>query len=173
MENKSNVEIKAKIGNLNDFIERVSGLDDVSPKKILHQRDVFLRAEKGRLKLRIINDNAAYLIQYSRPDLVGPKASTYCISYILKPEEFIQTMIKAGNVIGEVKKTRTLFMSGQTRIHCDKVDNLGNFMELEVVLSHNQTVEDGEKIATDLMKKLDIQTKDLITCAYFDLLYKK
>lgn len=34
-------------------------------------------------------------------------------------------------VKGSVKKTRTLYMVGQTRVHVDKVENLGDFMELE------------------------------------------
>jgi adenylate cyclase class IV len=33
---------------------------------------------------------------------------------------------------GQVKKRRLLFMYQQTRIHVDKVEGLGNFMELEV-----------------------------------------
>ena len=36
--------------------------------------------------------------------------------------------------IGSVKKVRTLYMVGQTRIHLDKVEGLGEFVEFEVCL---------------------------------------
>ena len=61
-------------------------------------------------------------------------------------------------------------MVGQTRVHCDTVEGLGDFMELEVVLQDGQSVEHGQRIADDLMSKLGIDQTKLITCAYMDLL---
>ena len=61
-------------------------------------------------------------------------------------------------------------MVGQTRVHCDTVEGLGDFAELEVVLEDNQSVEDGQVIADDLMEKLGIEKTKLIKCAYMDLL---
>jgi adenylate cyclase class IV len=61
-------------------------------------------------------------------------------------------------------------MVGQTRVHCDTVEGLGDFAELEVVLEDNQSVEDGQLIADDLMEKLGIEKTKLIKCAYMDLL---
>lgn len=68
---------------------------------------------------------------------------------------------------------RKLYMVGQTRIHIDTVKDLGHFMELEVVLAPEQTVEDGQKIASELQKKLGVQNEDLIDNAYVDMLLKE
>lgn len=70
---------------------------------------------------------------------------------------------------GLVRKKRHLFLLGQTRIHVDSVENLGEFLELEVVLDDKQDFADGEKIAKELLKKLEISEEDLITGAYIDL----
>lgn len=64
-------------------------------------------------------------------------------------------------------------MVDQTRIHIDAVEDLGNFMELEVVLQAEQTLEEGQTIARDLQNKLGVKDEDLIDCAYVDLLDKK
>lgn len=63
-------------------------------------------------------------------------------------------------------------MVGQTRIHIDTVQGLGHFMELEVVLLPDQSVEEGQIIARDLQEKLGVMDSDLIDCAYVDLLDK-
>ncbi len=61
-------------------------------------------------------------------------------------------------------------MSGRTRIHFDKVDSLGEFIELEVVLSDSDGLEEGEKEAQILMNQLGIEIDHLIEAAYIDLL---
>ncbi len=76
-------------------------------------------------------------------------------------------------VRGVVRKTRTLYLVGQTRIHLDEVAGLGDFMELEVVLHPGQTDEEGQAIARDLMTRLGVEEKDLLEGAYMDLLEGK
>ena len=60
-------------------------------------------------------------------------------------------------------------MSGRTRIHFDKVDSLGEFSELEVVLSDSDRLTDGEKEARKLMEQPGIKDNQLIEVAYVDL----
>ncbi|HSB67662.1 MAG TPA: class IV adenylate cyclase, partial [Anaerolineales bacterium] len=79
---------------------------------------------------------------------------------------------QAFGVRGVVSKVRYLFMVGQTRIHLDKVSDLGEFIELEVVLNSGQSDADGEWIANGLMRQLGITEQDLIDTAYVDLLEK-
>ena len=75
--------------------------------------------------------------------------------------------------IGVVKKVRTLYMVGQTRIHLDQVDGLGDFLELEVVLRADQSDEEGPDIASHLMRELGVDDTQLIAEAYIDLLHRK
>jgi hypothetical protein len=60
-------------------------------------------------------------------------------------------------VVGVVRKTRTLYLVGQTRVHLDEVEGLGPFLELEVVLAPGQSAADGERIARDLMGRLGVR----------------
>lgn len=65
--------------------------------------------------------------------------------------------------------------NGQTRIHIDQVKGFESsiFVELEVILHDDQTPEEGQLIAKNLCDKIGIQEKNLIKCAYIDLLLSK
>jgi predicted adenylyl cyclase CyaB len=71
---------------------------------------------------------------------------------------------------GVVKKTRTLYLIGQTRVHLDEVHGLGEFLELEVVLRTGQSEVEGRNIATALLSEFGIGQEHLIAEAYVDLL---
>jgi len=86
----------------------------------------------------------------------------------------LQTALRlALGVRGIVRKTRYLYLSGQTRIHLDDVEGLGQFMELEVVLRDGQSDAEGQTIAEELMTRLGVRKEDLLEGAYMDLLEKR
>jgi len=74
------------------------------------------------------------LIYYERADQEGPKHSEYHLARTHDPENLKTVLSMAFGIRGVVVKSRYLFMVGQTRIHLDDVEGLGQFIELEVVL---------------------------------------
>lgn len=44
---------------------------------------------------------------------------------------------------GHVRKQRSLYIVGRTRVHLDIVEDLGHFVELEVVLREDEPTEHG------------------------------
>lgn len=165
----ANIEIKARVDDVDVLRARAESLSD-APVKIIPQEDTFFNTEKGRLKLRVQAPNVGYLIYYERPDQDGPKRSDYHLAKTNEPENLKTALTLALGLRGVVKKTRYLYMVGQTRIHLDEVDGLGYFMELEVVMREGQSDAEGQAIAKDLMRKLGVREEALIEGAYMDLL---
>jgi predicted adenylyl cyclase CyaB len=165
----ANIEIKARVRDLAVIKERAASFSD-TPEQVIPQEDTFFITSTGRLKLRQLSPQHGQLVWYERGDTTGPKRSNYLIVETGDPAALKVVLSEALGVRGVVRKTRHLFLTGQTRIHLDEVEGLGDFMELEVVLREGQSDEEGNAIATDLMEKLGIKEEDLIQGAYMDLL---
>lgn len=165
----TNIEIKARVDDFEALRTRADSLSD-RPLQIIPQEDTFFNTKKGRLKLRIQAPDQGHLIYYERPDQEGPKRSDYHLAETHDPGNLKKTLSLAYGIRGVVKKTRYLYMVGQTRIHLDEVDGLGHFMELEVVMREDQSDAEGQAIAEDLMRRLGVRKETLIEGAYMDLL---
>jgi len=165
----SNVEIKARADDPVAIRRRAEALAD-APGQRLTQEDVFFRTAHGRLKLRILSPAQAELIYYERCDAPGPKRSDYRVSPVGDPAALRAVLSAALGVRGIVRKRRTLLCAGQTRIHLDEVEGLGDFVELEVALRPGQEPAEGESIARNVMARLGIPPAALVAGAYLDLL---
>jgi predicted adenylyl cyclase CyaB len=166
-----NIEIKARIQEIQSVLSKAAAIADKGPIEIA-QDDTFFPCQNGRLKLRAFSPEKGELIFYQRADRTGPKESFYLITPISTPDVLRNSLTLAYGQTGRVRKHRTLFLVGRTRIHVDQVENLGSFVELEVVLMDGESTGAGEAVALDLMKKLDISAGQLIDRAYVDLLGK-
>ena len=168
----ANIEIKARARNFSDLRRRAEALSN-SPGLVIPQEDTFFHTTNGRLKLRQIEPDHGQLVYYERPNQDGPKRSTYHIFETSDPVNLKAMLSLALGVRGVVRKTRTLYLVGQTRVHLDEVEGLGEFMELEVVLHPEQSDAEGQAIARDLMTRLGVHEEDLLEGAYMDLLEGK
>lgn len=137
---------------------------------VLHQQDTFFHVPVGRLKLRKLSKSEGDLIFYRRDDIAGAKASHFLAAKTRHPNELREVFANRLGLLGEVIKTRKLYLVGQSRLHFDSVEGLGDFIEVEVVLRDGQSHDEGHDIARGLQEKLAVATEDLIDVAYLDLL---
>ena len=165
----ANIEIKARIASVDSLLPRARALSDDEHPQLIHQDDTFFAVPHGRLKLRVFADGSGELIHYQRLDAPGPKRSDYVITPVAEPDTLREALARACGLLGRVRKERILVLVGSTRIHLDKVQGLGEFLELEVVLQPGQTSAEGEAIAHDLMAQLGVSADALVSGAYLDL----
>lgn len=168
----SNIEIKAVLRDRARVESIAARLSDSGPE-LIHQEDVFFPCEGARLKLRILDRDRGELIRYERPDVAGPRRSQYVIARTPDPAILLDILSQALGKTCVVRKTRTVYLIGQTRVHLDAVEGLGDFLELEVVLRAGQSEAEGKAIAEELMKAFGIEAGDLVDRAYLDLLAGK
>lgn len=164
-----NIEIKARIDDLERLRGRVAAIADRGPIEI-RQDDTFFACDRGRLKLREFSPAEGELIFYQRANESGPKPSFYVISPTADPASLRESLTLAYGQAGRVLKVRTLYLVGRTRIHLDRVSGLGHYLELEVVLDDNEEQVAGIGEARRLMERLGVAPSQLVEGAYVDLL---
>lgn len=165
-----NMEIKARldagIESLLPLAQRVAGCQP----ELIEQDDTFFSVPQGRLKLRQFADGTAELIHYQRLDSVQAKASDYVRVPVVDPAGLREALARGCGLLGRVRKQRWLLLRESTRIHLDRVDGLGDFIELEVVLGDEPDDAAGIATAEALMAALGLQDAERLAGAYLDLL---
>ena len=159
-----NLELKIKIDSHLPIINKLK------KKKskflgVLKQKDIYYKVPSGLLKLRVEEGNYS-LIKYLR-DEKGKRWSNYEILTLhgRNPEKYISAILDIDCV---VQKERKLFMYKNTRIHLDKVKGLGNFLELESVVTVNK--KKSEKEFNEVVNLLNLDLSIQIRASYKNLL---
>ncbi len=163
-----NIEIKARLANIDAIEALVRPWADHGPED-LQQDDTFFHCAAGRLKLRAFSPRRGELIAYRRLDQPGPKVSDYTIVPVHEPEALRAALAESLGVLGRIRKQRRVYLIGPTRVHLDRVGELGTFLELEVVLDDTTSDAEGQRIAAELVHRLGIADDQLVVGAYLDL----
>jgi len=141
-------------------------------KGLDHQVDTYFRAPSGRLKLREGNIENA-LIYYQRNDQKNSKRCDSILYQCFKGPILKKVLRAALGILVTVDKRREIYFIGNTKFHIDRVQKLGNFVEIEVF-------DPDKKLGTAKLRKqcefyrklLGIRAQDLVPDSYSDLILK-
>ncbi len=163
-----NLEIKVKLDSHNR-IKKILSENNIKRAEILQQRDIYFNVKQGLLKLRIENGNQT-LIYYNRNEKSKKRWSDYFLIELNSSEadKFLDRFMQR---IIEVRKVRELYLYNNTRIHLDKVDNLGFFLELETRVLNG--LRDAERRFNHLVDLLELRKYPELRDTYRNLLLKK
>lgn len=170
---RANIEIKARLPHLEDAVRIAESLGAKSMGAD-RQVDTYFRVPRGRLKLRQSLFSGEQLILYLRPDEPGPKRADYEIVPVPRggrAKELLEALLGVEVV---VEKARRLYLIGDTRIHLDTVEGLGDFLEFEAVYRYGiEPAERAARLDVDrLLKVFEVKPEDLVSVSYRELLLR-
>ncbi len=136
------------------------------------QKDTYFHVAKGRLKLREGNIENM-LIHYQRPDDAEAKQSDVLL-YQHQPDANLKTVLTAALGIKIiVEKRRRIWFVENVKIHFDKLDHLGEFVEVEAIdKDGNIGIEKLKEQCAFFAAVFAIKKEDYLAESYSDLLLK-
>jgi adenylate cyclase, class 2 len=165
-----NLELKARIASVSDAVHTAHRLK-AHVKGMLHQRDIYYKVSRGRLKLRIINNHSTELIFYNRPNKKGSRYSDYFVLPVSNRKLTNELCTTAFGQKVVVEKKRRLFLYKNSRIHLDEVRGLGTFIEFEVLVKYGR--RQAQKLLEVLSTEFAIKPTAVIALSYSDILLQK
>lgn len=131
-----NVEFKAKVDQAGPYEAKLKALNPVFVGTD-HQVDTYFPVHTGRLKLREGNIENA-LIHYQRADTADAKSSDV-ILYKYHPDKSLKEILTIHlGVKVVVSKVRSIYMIDSVKFHFDRVEGLGEFLEVEAIDSQGR-----------------------------------
>lgn len=139
-----------------------------TPLITLDLRDTYFRVPSGVFKRREAPDEPVEYIFYDRKDRLGPHLCQFTIY------DEAQMRLRFGRTDPPtwrvVCKTRVALMRGNVRIHLDEVDGLGQFCELEALVSPAHNVARCYETLGELRRVLGPTLGEPLTGTYADML---
>jgi predicted adenylyl cyclase CyaB len=166
----ANVEVKLRCADLE--AARAAALR-LGARVVSHEQqvDTYFVTRAGRLKLREIDGARAELIPYLRADHAGARRSDYRVIPVPDAEGTRRLLTELLGVQRVVRKRRELLLWRNVRIHLDRVDGLGTFLELEAVFDGSRDSEPAQREACAwLLRELGLAAEPCIAGSYESLL---
>ena len=163
-----NLEIKTNVASLAAVRRRLRALEGATRPALLRQTDWYFRVPNGRLKLRQSGSSrAGELIAYFRADKTAARTSEFQrlpTTDAAGTRRLFERMLGAK---GCVRKRREVWLYRNARVHLDTVEGLGQFIEIEVVVTSGMT--QARALMKELREALGINRQHLLARSYGEM----
>lgn len=163
-----NLELKARITDL-EAARRTAVSIGAVHQGSERQIDRYFRVPAGRLKLRQSSRDGGHLIAYRRPDEVGFRVARFHRLPVSDPEGLAETLAEMLGMTSRVEKERDVWWWRGVRIHLDRVDGVGSFIEFEARLDRIGDDEEARRRLERLMLDFKIAHLDIIDGSYGEM----
>src|ERR1051326_1014007 len=165
---RRNIELKARCADLG-AAEAAALRWGAAGAGVIIQTDTYFNVPKGRLKLREIQGGDGELIWYQRENRAQIRGSDYVVTPVPDPSTAREALGEALSIRGVVRKHRHLHLWRNVRIHLDKMEGLGTFVEFEAVLAVGDEEERSVEDVRELARQMGITPEDWVAESYSDL----
>ncbi len=162
------VELKARLRDSDEIRSRLHSLG-ATQRTTLAQRDVYFRVAEGRLKLRHQSPGSDQLVFYRRPNVRDAKESDVHLHAVRDAVGLEELLSAALGVDQIVVKHRDVFEWSGTRVHLDRVEGLGSYLEFERPLGPDAPSA-AQALLRSQLDSLGLSSSDLEDGSYADLL---
>ncbi len=177
---RKEIEVKAKVSNLDTVIKKLTDLGCVFSKSVIQHDETFVdesygpydEFQKGKNILRIRQEGERSIFTIKQPDLNEGDAIEH-ETEISNPKEFREALILMGyKPVVEIHKKRVKTNYDGFEICLDKVDELGSFIEIEKIVDRGDSITIQNELI-DLLDSLGVNPKDRVNHSYDTLIYMK
>lgn len=168
-----NIEIKVEYDDLDLVQHKLLELNAMYVGED-YQVDKYYSVNKGRLKIRKGNIEKN-IIYYNRKEDSKLKESDVTLIPLIEPYgKYEQVLDNALECIVTVRKKRKIFFINSVKFHLDDVEDLGKFVEIEVIDPGREVSPEELKINCQYyIDYLELSSCKFVSESYSDLLIKK
>ena len=163
-----NLELKARVPDLGAARRTAESIGAVR-QGAERQIDRYFAVPAGRLKLRESSLDGAHLIVYRRPDEDSLRVARFHRLPVSDPAGLAETLEAMLGGAARVEKVRDVWWWNDVRIHLDRVDGLGSFVEFEARLDRIGDAAEARRRLDRLKRDFRIADEDVIGGSYGEM----
>ncbi|MGH7571374.1 MAG: class IV adenylate cyclase [Gemmatimonadota bacterium] len=165
----TNLELKASVRDLGETRERVRSAG-ARLQGTECQVDRYFRVSGGHVKLRESTFDGAHLVVYQRPETATAREARFHRLPVSDPEGLAGTLEALLGAGAKVEKEREVWWWEEVRIHLDRVEGLGSFIEFEARVDRIGDRADADRRIAWLRERLEIGSEDVVNGSYGEMI---